>query len=176
LVQLYSLMWILAIFFGLFGFLRGWNRDLVATAGIIVAMFVLFQFDFFIRGVILSAFTRGQAFFIQVAIFLTVVYYAYQNTAFGVDTRGGQQNIQSGILGAIVGFFNGYLVGGTLWYFMDINEYPFDPFIIAPSPGSPSAELINSMPLVIMSGGASGSGEFLIIAVVVLLVVVLVAL
>lgn len=175
-IQLYSLMWILGVFFAVLGFLRGWNRDLVATAGILLGMFALFQFDFFIRGVLLALFTRNQAFLIQSSVFLILVFYAYQSRSVPVDERGGNENLQSGLLGALVGFFNGYLVGGTLWYFLDINEYPFAPFIVAPGPNSPSAQAINAMPLVLLSGGASGSGEFIAIAVVVLLLILLLVL
>ena len=35
-------MWTMALFFAFIGFLRGWNRELVATAGIILGLFALF--------------------------------------------------------------------------------------------------------------------------------------
>jgi uncharacterized membrane protein required for colicin V production len=44
-VQLYSLMWILAVFFAVLGFLRGWNREVIGTAGMVLGMFALFQVD-----------------------------------------------------------------------------------------------------------------------------------
>lgn len=175
-IQFYSLMWILAIFFAVIGFMRGWNRDLIATAGILLGMFVLFQFDFLIRGVFLRSFPREQAFFLQVAIFLTVVFFAYQNRTFSARRGRDNDNIQAGILGSLVGFLNGYLIGGTLWYFFDINEYPFAPYVVAPAPNSPSANLLDAMPLVIFSGGAGGSGELLVVAVVVLFLVMLIVL
>lgn len=174
-IQVYSLMWILACFFAIVGFMRGWNRDVIATAGIALGMFVLFQFDFFIRGIVLRAFTQEQAFFLQMLIFLVIVYFAYQNQTFQVDQRN-DDNIQSGIIGSVVGFLNGYLIGGTLWYLMDINEYPFDPYIIAPAPNSPSAGMLDAMPMVILSGGAGGSGDLIIVAVVILLLAVVVIL
>lgn len=174
-IQLYSLMWVLAVFFAIIGFMRGWNRDLIATAGILIGMFVLFQFDFLIRGIFLRSFPREQAFFLQVLIFITIVFFAYQNRTFAVDRRS-KDNIQSSILGSLVGFLNGYLIGGTLWYFLDINEYPFAPYIVSPAPNSPSARLLDSMPLVILSGGVSGSGELLVVGVVILFLVVLIVL
>lgn len=173
-IQFYSLMWVLAVFFAVIGFLRGWNRELVAMAGILAGAFVLFQFDPFFRGTLLLAFPREQAFIIQIAIFLVVVFFAYQNT-IGLDDAP-DVNLQTGILGAVVGFFNGYLIGGTLWYFVDINEYPLGPQIIAPGPNSPSAGALNSMPLVIASGGVGGSGDFLLIAVVLLILVAIIVL
>jgi hypothetical protein len=174
-VQLYSLMWILAVFFAVVGFLRGWNREVVATAGIFLGMFLLFQFDPILRGTLLLSFPRSQAFAIQIAIFLIVVYFAYQNRTF-VRERRSELNFQEGLLGGLVGAVNGYLVGGAIWYFMDINEYPLSPYIVAPGPNSPSAEFISRMPLTILSGGVGGSGDLLAVAVIFLFLLVLIVL
>jgi len=174
-IQLYSLMWILGVFFGMLGFLRGWNREVIGLAGILLGMFTLFQFDALIRGTLLLGLPRSQAFVIQIGIFLLIVFFAYQNRAF-VPDEDEKPNTQESILGAIVGFINGYVIGGALWYFLDINEYPFSPYIMAPPVGSPSADRLSSIPLVILSGGVGGSGDLLLIAVVVLFLLVIVVL
>ena len=57
---------------------------------------------------------------------------------------------------------------------MDINEYPLAPWVIAPSPGSPSDQARNLLPLVVLGGGVNGSGDFLAIAVIVLFLFVLI--
>ena len=81
-VQLSSMMWILAVFFAILGSMRGWNREIVALAGILLSMFALFQFDAVIRGAILMSLSYTQTFLIQTAIFLMVVFFAYQNKSF----------------------------------------------------------------------------------------------
>ncbi|GAB4521543.1 MAG: hypothetical protein OHK0046_33060 [Anaerolineae bacterium] len=166
----------MAVFFAIIGFMRGWNREVIGSAGILLGMFALFQFDPLVRGTLLLSFPRQQAFIIQAALFLIIVFFSYRNTYFVPETRRAEVNLQDGILGAVVGFVNGYLVGGTLWYFMDINEYPLSPLILAPAPGSPSERFISSMPLVLLSGGVNGSGEFLLVAVVILFLIALVVL
>ncbi len=183
-IELYSLMWVIATFTAVIGFLRGWNREIVVTAGAVLAMFLLFQFDSLLRGVLLLNLPRDQTFFIQAGIFLLVIYAAYQgNVADNSgrrdrdrDRRPRENNLQSGILGGLVGFLNGYLIMGALWYFLDINEYPLAPLITAPAPGSPSAQNIGSIPLVILSGGVGGTGDFLLIIVIALLLLVIVSL
>lgn len=174
-IQLYSLMWILAAFGAFLGFLRGWNREVIATAGILLGSFALFQFDALFRGTLLLSFPHSQAFFIQAAIFFIIVFFAYQNRSFEPEDRN-EGSIQSGILGGLVGLLNGYLIGGALWYFLDINEYPFAPYVVAPGPQSVSAESINTIPLVLLSGGAAGSGELLIVGVIIIFVLVLIIL
>lgn len=175
-IQLYSFMWVLAVFFGVLGFIRGWNREVVALAGIVLGMFALFQFDALLRGTLLLTVSRSQAFIVQVGIFIAIVFFAYQNRSLVADNPTDRLSTQESILGGFVGFINGYLIGGTLWYFMDINEYPFDPYILAPALGSPSAERIEYIPLVFMSGGVGGSGDLLLVLVVVLFLIVIIVL
>ncbi|MDX2078735.1 MAG: CvpA family protein [bacterium] len=174
-IQLYSLMWILAAYCGVLGFLRGWNREVIATAGIALSMFILFQLDPLLRGTALLFLERDQAALFQIVIFLIIVFMAYRNRSLARDTRRSNRDdrITAGILGGILGVVNGYLIGGALWYFIDINEYPFYPMVMMPTAGSPSAEAIQAIPLVIMSGGASGTGDALILLVVILFVLVL---
>ena len=78
--------------------------------------------------------------------------------------------MQSSVLGAIMGFINGYLIWGSVWYFMH-PDYPLSPYISAPLPGSASARLVDSLPLAILS---SGDGNLLAGAVIVLFVIVLI--
>lgn len=174
-IQLSSLMWTVAIFFALIGFLRGWNRELVATAGIVLALFTVFQFDSFLRGVLLATFARDQVFIIQAGFFGVVVFTIYQAREFR-DSRRGDPNVQSGVLGGLVGFLNGYLISGSVWYLLDINEYPLAQFVTAPSPASPSAASLNWIPLVLLGGGTSGTGDILTVAVIILLFFVIVVL
>lgn len=174
-IQLSALMIVLAIFFAIIGFLRGWNKELIATAGIILGLFALFQFDSLIRGVLLAGVSQDQVFLVQATLFIVVVFFAYQTRALGRGDRPqGRDNLQESILGGIVGFVNGYLIWGSLWYFMDINQYPFSPWIVAPAPGSPSDQARDLLPLVILGGGINGDGNLLAIAVIVLFLFVLI--
>ncbi len=165
-------MWIFAAFAAVLGFLRGWNREIVVTAAAVLGMFLMFQFDSLLRGTLLVVFPRDQAFFIQAGLFMLLIYTAYQNRSFNLRAR---TSTTSGILGGLVGFLNGYLVAGTLWYFLDINEYPLDPLIMAPAANSPSAQALPTMPMVVLSGGVTGSGDFLAIVVIGLLMLVIVS-
>ena len=160
-IQLSSFMWLLAMFCAFIGFLRGWQREVVVTAGMLVVLFALLQFDPYLRGLLLFTLPRDQIFLIQAALFIAATLFLYQARDLGRERARG--DVEGGLLGALVGFINGYLIGGTLWYFMDINEYPLPQLIVAPSLNSPSAQSITIMPLVLLGGGASGTGDFLTI-------------
>jgi hypothetical protein len=174
-------MWALALFFAIIGFMRGWNREIGATAGIFLGMFALFQLDSLLRTIMiwLGIIQRDQMFLIQASIFLAIVFFAYQNRVLvggGRRREGTRDNLQSNLLGSMMGFVNGYLVGGSLWYFLDINEYPLAPLVLAPTAGSPSDQARDILPMVLLSGGVNGSGDFLAVAAIVLILVVFVML
>lgn len=147
-IQLSSLMWTIAIFFALVGFLRGWNRELVASAGIVLALFTIFQLDPLLRSFFFVFLPREQLFILQAVIFLAIVILVYRIQEFtGGRRRSGAENRwQAGVLGGLVGFVNGYMIGGGLWYLLDINEYPIAQFVTAPALNSPSAQSINMIP------------------------------
>jgi hypothetical protein len=173
-IELSAVLVMMTIFFGIIGYLRGWNRELIAMAGIILGLFALFQFDTLIRGAILRGVALDQVFIIQASLFIIVVFFSYQTRALGGGRNEGRSNLQESILGAIVGGINGYLIWGSLWYFMDINNYPLAPAVIAPAPGSPSDQALNLLPLVVLGGGVNGNGDLLAVAVIVLFLFVLI--
>ncbi len=172
-IQFYAMMWILATFGAVIGFLRGWNRELIAMMGILLSSVVLLQLDAILRSTILSFFARDHIFVIQMILFFVIVYNAYRTNRFEPSSGRGNPSTQASVLGMLAGAINGYLIGGTIWYFMDINEYPFSPLVIAPAPNSPSAEAIGSMPLIALSGGVTGTGEALLIGGVLLLILIM---
>ncbi len=177
-IQLVGLLWGMALVFAIIGYIRGLSRELIAMSGIILSLFALFQFDDVIRGTLLLNVPNDQKFWVQSVLFLTIVFFAYQTRTFTrremANRQEGRDNLQSSVLGGIVGFINGYLIWGSLWYFMHINSYPLSPYISQPSPGSPSAQAIDTLPLYVLAGGPGGTGNLLALAVIVLFIFVLV--
>lgn len=182
-IELNILVIALAVFFGYLGWQRGWTKEVISLAGIMLALFAMYQFDNLIRGQLLVAFPNDQRFLIQTIMFLIVVMLAYQTRAIvGRDVGRamgdtGRDPLQTKALGMLVGLANGYLIGGSIWYFLDINrlptgQYPLDPFVIAPPPGTASAALLTNLPLYVLTNNGT-NGDLLSLVVVVLFVVVL---
>lgn len=73
-MQLSALLWSMALIFGYIGFRRGWNKEVIAMSGIILALFGLFQFDTTLREVILANIPPTQVFIIQSLIFGIIVF------------------------------------------------------------------------------------------------------
>lgn len=180
-IQLTVLMWIMALLFGYIGYTRGWNKEVISTSGIILGLFALFQFDDVIDDLTANI-PADQSFALRAAIFIIIVFFAYQTRALiGEDaarfrSRGndGRDFLQTSILGAIVGFINGYLIWGSLWYFMDVTNYPLSPYISAPLPNTASADFVDSLPLFLLAGGPGGDGNLLAAAMIGLFLIVLI--
>lgn len=179
-LELVTLMWVFVACFAFVGIQRGWSKEIIAMAGITLGLFALHQFDAALRQQLLAPFAPGQKFFVQVSIFLLITFFAYQTRALiGSDARealggDGRNAAQSKALGGIVGAANGYLVSGSIWYFMHINDYPLSPYLEAPADSSLSAHTIANLPLFVLAQGPGSSGDLLSLMVIVLFVVVLV--
>jgi hypothetical protein len=180
-IQLSGILWLMAVVFAVIGYGRGLTKELIALSGIILALFAIDQFDFLIRQQLLANSGATSAFYVQSLLFLGITYFAYQTRALGgrdlvKDRREGEgrDRLQSTVLGAVVGFINGYLIVGTLWNLMAVNDYPLQPYIQAPAAGEQTDAMMRALPLELLGGGIDGSGSVLSIAVIVLFIIVLI--
>lgn len=174
-IQLSSFLWMMVFAFAVIGYMRGWTKELIATAGIVLALFTLKQFE----ALVIDPLTDGRQepkFYLQATILLLLAFFAYQTPperlARGGAIRNPRESLQDGILGALVGAFNGYLLIGSLWWYMDNLEYPLSPFITPVAPGSASANLVDALPL---SWMLSADGGLLSLVMVALFIFVIVA-
>ncbi|MBN1201654.1 MAG: CvpA family protein [Anaerolineae bacterium] len=173
-IQLSSFLWLMIGLFAAIGFMRGWTKELIATAGIVLALFALKQFE----STLIDPLTQGEQvskFYLQAAILLLLGFFAYQTPpeAFGSARRRSSQRegIQEGILGSLVGALNGYLFIGSLWWYMDNLEYPLSPYIVPVPPGSASAGTVGALPLNWLLGGDGGILSLLMIGLFVFVIV-----
>lgn len=151
------------LFFGITGYLRGVYMEFVATMGILVSLFFITQFDW-ILGVFFSRMDAGWRFVIIGGILVLMTFFSYQqaSTTFVPSryrgTRGrinlpSYENWQMRLVSSALGAFNGYLVIGSLWYFMDLLEYPFPSLFTMPRLESASATFVGWLPLVWLQQG-----------------------
>ncbi len=177
-VELSILVWVLAAFFALVGWSRGWVKEIIALAGITLGLFAMSEFQILFNN-IFDDLLPDQRFYLQTILFLLVVFFAYQTRA--LDNGGGRterDETQSKALGSLVGFANGYLIGGTLWYFLLVHpnpqgNYALAPYVVQPPPGTASAAAAGgNLPLQVLTAGSNG--DLLSLLVVVLFIVVLV--
>jgi uncharacterized membrane protein required for colicin V production len=138
-VSLPFLFLLFIVLFGIIGAMRGWAKELLVTFSVILALALLAalnQYVAFFRDTLANSSPSVQ-FWSQAIILILLVFFGYQtpNLARIGGARFARERLQDTLLGLFLGAFNGYLIAGSLWYFMDRAGYPFQPFISPPPPG-----------------------------------------
>lgn len=138
-ITLQATLIIMILLFATIGWSRGWAREVVAAAGLILALFAINQVGFQVLGFIggapdpnlqieaypveqLAAINRTQI-FVMSAFLLVIAGFSYQGPTLASAVAGRlrvRDNIQERILGFIVGGVNGYLIVGSIQSF---NEF-----------------------------------------------------
>jgi uncharacterized membrane protein required for colicin V production len=126
--------WFMVGFFGLIGYFRGWQKEVIALAGLVASIAALQQFGFQIVSIITNLLTLDitseawlrQQFWIQTIFHLIISFFSFQVVARLADNVAGgklgarlRATLEKGIIGAIIGGLNGYLVIGTIWSFLE---------------------------------------------------------
>ena len=141
-INLFLLFSMSLVLFAMIGYMRGWQKEVIALSGLVGAIAVLQQFGFEIvsflgmvpvegAGLEELADTRRQQIYVQAIFFVIIVFFSYQVvTRLAVTASGGRlgDRLRSGferrVIGMFVGTLNGYLVVGSLWSFLEYVPIP----------------------------------------------------
>jgi hypothetical protein len=125
--------------FSIIGAMRGWARELLVAFSVILALFIISVIERFIPFV---SRTLAQApptlFWLRTSIILMLVFFGYQTPniqRLAGNARFARERLQDILLGVFLGALNGYLVVGSIWFYMNDAAYPFPNLISAPPPG-----------------------------------------
>ncbi len=186
-ISLFWLFWIMIGVFALVGTLRGWSKEVIAMAGLILSLFSIKQFGWTLvrllggqNEVITDA--MRQQFVLLATIHLVIAFFSYQGVVLVRNRLSGRERLQERLLGMLVGGVNGYFLVGALWSFLEYQvtaegfirlpqgiAYAFDPNIARPASFTPIEELIiTHMPLPWL-------GPYLPILVVIIFLFVIIA-
>ena len=127
-VSLTFVYWLFIGLFGIVGAMRGWAKEILAGFSVILSLFVLNIIETyipFVSGAISSA-SPATHFWVRTLILIGLTFFGFQSPSlpqFVGKTKG--ERIQDRLLGLILGMINGYLLIGSLWYFMHEAGYPF---------------------------------------------------
>jgi uncharacterized membrane protein required for colicin V production len=161
-ISLDVIFWMYVCLFALIGAMRGWARELLVSFSVILALFILSVFERFVPFVRDSLMVNNpdSFFWLRSILLMALVFFGYQTPKFPKIASSGRfirDKFQDVLLGLFLGAVNGYLIFGSLWFFLDDAAYPFS-FIIQPDINSEIGiviqELLAYMPPVLLSGPA----------------------
>jgi len=135
-VSLIVIFWMYVILFAVIGGMRGWAKELLVSFSVILALTfttLLANYVPFIRDV-LQKDSPAVYFWLRTIILILLVFFGYQTPnipRFAAKVT--REKLQDVILGVVIGALNGYLIAGTIWYYMADAGYPFGGDVSAPA-------------------------------------------
>jgi uncharacterized membrane protein required for colicin V production len=150
-VGLDAFFWILVFLFALMGLNRGWAKEVLVTFAVVLAIFIITVLQSFEPQIIniLSVNNSSALFWFRSLLLCVLVFFGYQTPSLARlagSNRFARERLQDALLGLFLGAVNGYMVVGTLWYFLAVAQYPFPNVITPPAPESTAAQLVTLLP------------------------------
>jgi uncharacterized membrane protein required for colicin V production len=130
-IPIHTVFGVLLVLFAMIGSLRGWAREIIVTFSVVLALFVehvILTFVLPLKGVFENMpaesqfYTRGILF-----IILTVFGYASPNIVSQLGAKVVRERLQDLMLGFFLGAINGFLIVGTLLFFLSTIHYGVPP-------------------------------------------------
>jgi len=135
-MSLTVVFWMYVILFAIIGGMRGWAKEILVTFSVILALTfttLLSNYIPFIRDV-LQKDSKALFFWVRSVILLLVVFFGYQTPNIQrFAAKMTRDKLEHIILGAVIGAVNGYLIAGTLWFYMADAGYPFATLVAPPT-------------------------------------------
>lgn len=130
-VGLAAIFYMFVFIFAIIGLMRGWARELIVTFSVVLGMFiitVLERFAPFISNTLTSGGSAVPFFWLRTFIIVGLIFFGYQTPNLPRLAGTGKfvrERLQDSLLGLFLGMLNGYLIVGTIWWFMNEAGYPF---------------------------------------------------
>lgn len=162
-VSLIVVFWMYVILFAIVGAMRGWARELLVSFAVILGLFIITVMERlvpFIGGLVGS--NPLIQFWFRTAIILALVFFGYQTPnipRLAANNRFARERLQDILLGIFLGALNGYLIAGTIWFYLNAAGYPFPNLISGPAQGTDvynvTARMMEVMPPDLLAGGSA---------------------
>ena len=141
-INLFFLFLMLILLFAVIGYMRGWQKEVIAMSGLVGAIAALMQFGYDMVSLFGAVPAEGMTpeqlqdvqktqILIQGVFFAFIAFFSYQVVAsLAVSVAGGRlgERIRAGlerrIIGMFVGGVNGYLMVGGLWSLIEYVPIP----------------------------------------------------
>jgi len=153
-ISINAVFWILVILFALIGGVRGWAREILVTFGVVLSMFIMNVLERFVPFIndTLAVAAPAELFWLRAVVLGLLVFFGYQTPnlpRIAASGRFVRERLQDVLLGFFLGAVNGFMIWGTLWFYLQDAAYPFS-IILPPDPNTPmgqaAAQLLQYLP------------------------------
>ncbi|HLO13713.1 MAG TPA: CvpA family protein [Anaerolineales bacterium] len=129
------LFWMYVILFAIVGGMRGWAKELLVSFSVILALALNHVLRRYIPIAQSLDETDVSLFWVRTLILIVLVYFGYQTVVSipHLASRATRERLQDTLFGIILGAINGYLIAGTILFYMHVADYPFPDVISKPA-------------------------------------------
>jgi len=142
-MSLIVVFWVFVALFAVIGAMRGWAKEVLVSFSIILAIFIITISE---KWTVINHLDDIYKLWFRCILTASLAFFGYQTpnlSTFIRPQRFVREKFQDMLLGVFLGGVNGYLVIGTIWYFLSLAKYP-GAFIIAPDAASDLGKAIQN--------------------------------
>lgn len=135
-MSLVYVFWMYVILFAIIGALRGWAKELLVAFSVILALALNHLLRRYIPIVEQLPDDSTSLFWIEALIVIALVFFGYQTVAMvpHLQSKATRERLQDSLFGAVLGAINGYLIAGTLLFYVVQTKYQaFPEIVLAPN-------------------------------------------
>jgi uncharacterized membrane protein required for colicin V production len=126
-VSLTVLFGIFVLLFAVIGAMRGWAKELLVTSAVVLALFIIQILETHIRPYYTALMLQppGTQFVTRALILVLLTFFGYQTPQIrALQPKLARERLQDILLGFVMGALNGYLLFGSLWFYLHSLDYP----------------------------------------------------
>jgi uncharacterized membrane protein required for colicin V production len=127
--------WMYVVLFAVIGAMRGWAKELLVSFSVILALTSNHVLRRYIPLVVALPEDSPSLFWIRTMIVVTLVYFGYQTVVSiaRLASRAARERLQDTLFGIFMGAINGYLISGTILFYLHQANYPYPNVVSAPT-------------------------------------------
>ncbi len=127
-VSLTFVFWMYVVLFAIIGGMRGWAKEILVSFSVILALTLTTLLDHYVPFIrdVLAPNNPSLYFWLRAIILILLVFFGYQTPNISrFAPKMTREKFQDILLGVVLGALNGYLIAGTVWFYLHDANYPF---------------------------------------------------
>ena len=147
-ISIIYVFWMYVFVFAVIGWMRGWAKELLVAFSVILSLALTHVIEKYIPIAANLPKSDPSLFWVRTIILLVLVYFGYQTVVSipHLAAKGRTEKLQDTLFGAFLGGLNGYLVAGSVLYYLNMADNSFQNIVIQPTDPALQAQ-INQMML-----------------------------
>jgi uncharacterized membrane protein required for colicin V production len=134
-MSIFYVFWMYVILFGVIGALRGWVKELIVACSVITALAANAILRHYFPPVVAMDSKSTELFWTYTVVLVALTFFGYQTVGIvpHLAPKARRESLVEAFLGLVVGAINGYLIAGTILFYMDQAAYPLKGIVDPPS-------------------------------------------